>query len=73
MTCYSVQPNDIVKGNRFLSFAKNMSKNIGKHISKNVSSKYRLKPLTMLNNLPQMHLKLLQKERFKKQQRRLVI
>ena len=42
MTQYLVQPTDriIVKGNSFLSFAKNM----GKNISKNLSSKYSQKP-----------------------------
>ena len=41
MTRYSAQPRDriLVKGYRFLSFAKIMSKNIGENISKNVSSK----------------------------------
>ena len=38
MTLYLIEPKDqiFVKGDEFLSFAKNMSKNI----SKNVSSKY---------------------------------
>ena len=75
MTRYSVHPRDriFVKGHGFLSFARNMSKNIGKNISKNLSSKYRVRNfLIMLNSLLQMHLKLLQKERFKKQQKQLV-
>ena len=61
MTRYSVQPRDqiFVKGYGFLSFAKNMGKNIGKNISKNLSGKYSQNFLTMLNDLPQMHLKLL--------------
>ena len=68
MTRYSVQPRDqiFVKGYRFLSFAKNMGKNIGKNISKSLSSQYSQKLLDHLNNLQQMHLKLLQKESFKK-------
>ena len=63
MTRYSVQPNGriFVKGYGFLSFARNMGKNVGKNISKN---------LIMLKSLQQIcHLKLLQKERFKKQQK----
>ena len=55
---YSVQPKDSVQGYGFLSFVKNMGIELGKNISKNV--------LIMLNNLLQMHLKLLQKEEFKK-------
>ena len=60
MRC-SLQPRDriFVKGYGFLSFAKTMGKNIGKNISKNVSGKYSQKYLIMLNNLQQMHLKLL--------------
>ena len=40
MTCYVVQPRDIVKGYGFLSFAKNMGKDIGKNITKSLNSKY---------------------------------
>ena len=58
------------KGYGFLSFAINMAKYIGKYISKNLSSKYSQKKK---KNLPQMHLKLLQKERLKKQTKQLVI
>ena len=50
-----------VKGYEFLSFAKNM----GKNISKNLSSKYSKKFLDYPKEI-QMHLKLLQKEQFKK-------
>ena len=55
MPLYLVHPSDIifVKGYGFLSFAKDMSKNIGKSITKNV--------LIMLDNLLQIHLKLLLK------------
>ena len=51
----------------FLPSAKNVAKNTDKNISKNLSGKYRQKLLIMLNNLQQMHLKLLQKGQFKKQ------
>ena len=72
MTRYSVQRRDqiFVKGYGFLSFAENMSKNIGKNIRKSLSDKYSF--LIMPNNLLQMHLKLLQKDQFKKQQKQLV-
>ena len=63
MIHYSIQRRDwiFVKGYEFLSFAKNM----GKNISKNLSSKYSKKFLDYPKEI-QMHLKLLQKERFKK-------
>ena len=51
-----------VKRYGYFSFAKNISKNTGKNISKNLSNKYSQK----LNGLLQMHLKLPQKESFKK-------
>ena len=62
---YSVKPRDriFVKDCRFLSFAKNMSKNI----SKNVGGKYSQNFLIVINNLQQIHLKLLQKNKSKKQ------
>ena len=44
-----------------MTFAGNMGKNLGKYICKNLSGKYSQKLLIMLNNLQQMHLKLLQK------------
>ena len=67
MPLYLVHPSDIifVKGYGFLSFAKDMSKNIGKSITKNV--------LIMLDNLLQIHLKLLLKQQFQKQQKQMVI
>ena len=42
MTCYTVQIRDqiIVKGHRFLSFAKTMGKSIGKNMSKHLNGKY---------------------------------
>ena len=75
MTQYSVQPRDriLVKGYGFLSFSRNIGKNAGKNISKNVSNKYSQKPLDLLKNLLQTHLKLLQRVQFIKQQKRLVI
>ena len=59
MTRYSVQSRDQMFVNiyGFLSFAKNMGKNIGK----NLSSKYSQKLLDHVNNMLQMHLKLLKK------------
>ena len=71
MTLYSVQPRDqiFVKSSGFLSFANNIGKNIGKNISINTVRNF----LFMLINLLQMHLKLLQKNRFKKQQKQLGI
>ena len=75
MMRYSVQPRDriFVKGYEFLSFNKNMGKSIGKEISKNLSGKYSQNFLIIPKNLPQMHLKLSQKEQFKKQQKQLLI
>ena len=57
----SVQPRYriFVKGYGFLSFARNMGKNVDKNISKSTSSKYSQKLLVRLNNLLQMHLKLI--------------
>ena len=74
MTTYSVHLRNqiFVKGSGFLSFAKNMGRNIGNDISKSLSDAVR-NFLIMLNNLLQMHLKLLQKERFKNQQKKIVI
>ena len=42
ITRYSAQPRHrkFVKGNGFLSFAKNMGKTIGKNISKSLGGKY---------------------------------
>ena len=42
MTRYSVQPRHrkFVKGNGFLSFAKNMGESIGKNVSKSLGVKY---------------------------------
>ena len=56
MTRYPVQPRDriFVKGYRFLYFAKN---------SRNQTTKIARKFLIMLNNQPQMNLKLLLKKK----------
>ena len=61
------------KATDFCLLLKIMSKNIAKNKSKNVSSKYSQKLLIMPNNLLQIHFKLFQKEKFKKQQKQLVI
>ena len=74
MTHYLVQPRDrtFVKGYGFSPSAKTMARNIGKNICKkalNIAKTF----LITLNNQPQMHLKLLQKEQFRKHQKQLVI
>ena len=53
----------------FFSLARNM----GKNISKILSSITLRNVLIMFNSLPRTHLKLLQKERLKKQQKQLMI
>ena len=64
----------LVKGYRLQPFAKNVSKNIGKNLSKEkVSGNTARNLLIMLNNLQQIHLKLVQKKQFKKQQKQLLI
>ena len=65
---YSVEPRDRIfeKVYEILSFAKNMFENTGKNINKNYNGKYNQNFLIMLNNLPQMRLKRLQREQFKK-------
>ena len=54
-----------VKGDGFLSFAKNMDKNNGKNTSESISGISR-NFLIMPSNQLRIHLKLLQKEQFKK-------
>ena len=59
---YSIEPKGqiFVKGHGLLSFAKNLGKNI---ITQNLSDRYsqkRLDHAQQLNNMLQMHLKLLQ-------------
>ena len=70
---YSVEPRNkiFVKGYGFLCFVKNMSKNTGSKISKKVNKARNV--LIILNNLPEMHLKLFQKEQCKKQLKQLVV
>ena len=74
MAIYSVQPRDriFVKSYGFLPFAKNIGNNLGKNI-KTLAVNIARNFLTMLNNLQQMLLKLLQKKQFKKQPKQLVI
>ena len=75
MMRHLVQPSDgiFVKGYGFVSFAKNMRKNFGKIISETCVVNTAKNLLIVLKNLQQIHLKLLQKECFKKQQKQLVI
>ena len=75
MTRYSVQPRDwiFVKGYEFLSFVQDMGTNIGINISKNLVVKTANNLLIILKSLLQMHLKLLQKDQFRKEQKQLVI
>ena len=67
MTRYLVQPRDriFVRGYGILSFAKFVDDDIGK----DSSGKFCQKLLDQSNNLQQMHLKLIQKYQFKKQQK----
>ena len=61
-----------VKGYKFLSFAKNIYKKIGENISKYSPGMLAARQnLDHENSLLQMHLKLLPKEQFKKQQKQL--
>ena len=79
MMQYSIQPKDrlFVKAQGFLSFAKNIGKMLVKILAKTQVKTEMVNiarnSLIMLNNLPQMSLKLLQEEQFKKQQKQLVI
>ena len=70
MMKYSVQLRDriFVKGYGFLCFAKNIGKNISKHLAANIARNF-----IMLKDLQQMYLRLLQKEKFKRQHKQLVI
>ena len=58
----STHRSDIYKRPWIFVFCKNMGKNIAKNISKNLSAKYSKKLFDMLNNLQEMHLKLVQKK-----------
>ena len=66
---YSVQRRNqiFVTGYEFLSFAKNMGKNSCKNVSKNLSGKHSQKLLDHAKQYATDSLKLLEKERFKKQ------
>ena len=75
MMLYSVTSRDriFLKVYVFLSFAKNMSKSIGKNKSKHLSGKYRQKPLDHTKESATDALTTTSKNKFKKQQRQLVI
>ena len=75
MTRCSVQLREriFVKGYGFLSFTKNMGENISKKFNKNLSSKYSPKLLDHTEQSAADALKTASKERFKKQQKQLVI
>ena len=76
MTCYSLQARDniFVKGYGVLPFANNMGRNVGENRSKILKSKNSQKHIDHAKQyLQQMHLKLTQKEKFKKLQKKLVI
>ena len=51
MTRYSHRDRILVKGNRFLSFTKNVGNNIGKIISRNLSCRYNPSLLAMHQKL----------------------
>ena len=72
--CYSVQSRGkiFVKGYGFLSFAESMGKNIGKNINKTWVVNKANNFLIIPNNSLQIHLKMSQKEQFKKQQKQLM-
>ena len=67
MTRHSIKPRNLIflKSYGFLTFAKN----IGKDVSENLSRKYSQKLLNHAKQSAIMHLKLIQKEQFKKQQK----
>ena len=69
MMRYPIEPRDLIlaKDYGILSFAKNISKNSVKTEAVNTARN------NLLNNLPQMRLKLLQIEQFQKLQKQLVI
>ena len=75
MTRCSVQLREriFVKGYGFLSFTKNVGENISKKFNKNLSSKYSPKLLDHTEQSATDALKTASKERFKKQQKQLVI
>ena len=75
MTHYSIQPRDqiFLKCYGFLYITKNMGRISIKIKVKTSAVNTVRNVLLMLNNLQQMHLKLLQKEQFKKHEKQLVI
>ena len=75
MTRNSVQPRDriFVEGYGLLFFARNIGKMLLKIEVKNYVVNTVRNFLILLNNLLQIHFQLLQKEQFKKQQKRMVI
>ena len=72
---YSIESRGLihVKVSGILSLAKNTGESIAKILSKNLSGKYSQNFLHHVENLLRMHLKLLQKQLFKKEQKQLVI
>ena len=74
MTPYSNELRDRIfaKGYGFLSFAKHFSKNIDRNIIKSSVVNTAKYLFIMLNNLVQMHVKLVQKEQLKKYQKKMV-
>ena len=68
---YSIEPRDqiFVTGYRFLSFAKSIWYSISKNLAVNTVKSFFIE----LNKLHHIHLKLLQKDQFKKQQKQPVI
>ena len=75
MTPYSNELRDQIfaKGYGILSFAKHFSKNIDRNIIKSSVVNTAKYLFIMLNNLVQMHVKLVQKEQLKKYQKKMVI
>ena len=70
---YSIEPRIYVKGYECSSFEKKIfGKNVTK-VGKSMRNKYVKNFLTVLKNLQQAQQKLLQKEKFKKLQKQLVI
>ena len=72
---YSIESRDLIHVEDYgiLSLAKNTGESIEKNLSKNWSGKYSQNFLNHVENLLRMHLKLLQKKLFKKEQKQLVI
>ena len=75
MTRYLIEPRNqtFVKDYGFLSFTKNTRKNIDSKIRESLSSKSNQRIFDHAKKSAKMHLKPLQREQFKKQQRQLII